>query len=233
MASLNGLPLLSIGGMNMDRFGNLLDRPRLYHNIDGLGELGGSIMCLGLALLLWLLTHSPADSVWHRTSFFVFVSLMLLIHYGTKAVKTRITYPRTGFVEYRKPFRTQAIAAALGALTTVGLAIGFRRHWDFSALGSLAGLAFAAACGYHFAKAVRWKWVIVGAMAVASLAIAFLPADVLGALGSDPSEAADRARLGGIILLSLMADGILLLISGGISFWLYLCHTQAPAREGQ
>lgn len=70
-------------------------------------------------------------------------------------------------------------------------------------------------------------------MTVASLAIAFLPADVLGALGSDPSEAADRARLGGIILLSLMADGILLLISGGISFWLYLCHTQAPAREGQ
>lgn len=217
----------------MDQVGNLLDRPRLYYNIDGLGELSGSVMCLGFTLLWWPLMRSPADSVWHRISFFAFVGLMLLIHYGTKAVKTRITYPRTGFVEYRKPFHTRAIAAALGALTTVGLAIGFRRQWDISALASLTGLAFTAACGYHFARAVRWKWVIVGAMAVATFVIAFLPADVLGALGGESPAHPDRAKLLGTILLSLMAYGTMLLISGGISFWLYLRHTPAPAQEGQ
>jgi hypothetical protein len=30
-----------------------------------------------------------------------------------------------------------------------------------------------------------------------------------------------------------MAYATMLLISGGISFWLYLRHTQAPAQEGQ
>ena len=218
----------------MDQIGDLLDRPRLYYNIDGLGELGGSVTCLGFAVLLWLLIHSPADSVWHRISFFAFVALMLLIHYGTKAVKTRITYPRTGFVEYRRQQQTAAIAAALGALAAAGLGVVFRRHWDISMLASLAGLVFAAAYGYHFARAVRWKWVIAGAMAAASLAIAFLPADVLGALGSDSSAAhPDRAKLGGTILISLMVYGTMLLISGGISLWLYLRHMPVPAQEGQ
>lgn len=185
----------------MDQFGNLLDRPRRYYNIDGLGELGGSVMCLGFALLLWLLMVSPADSIWHQIALFAFVGLALLIRYGTKAVKTRITYPRTGFVEYRRQWHTLAIAAALGALATVGLAVGFRRHWDMPMLPSLTGLVFAAAYAYHFARAVRWKWVIVGAIAVAPLVIAFLPADLLRALGSEsPVAHPDRAKLLGTIL---------------------------------
>ena len=217
----------------MDQVGSLLERPRFYYNIDGLGELGGSVMCLGYALLLWLLMRSPADSVWHRISFLVFAALGLLIHYGTKAVKTHITYPRTGFVEYRRRWHTSAIAAVLGALATAGLAVAFRRRWDISMLAPLTGLLFAAAYGYNLARAVRWKCVIGGGMAAASFVIAFLPADVLGALGSESPAHPDRAKLLGTILLSLMVYGTLLLVSGGISLWLYLCHTQAPAQEGQ
>jgi hypothetical protein len=217
----------------MDQVGSILERPKRYYNIDGVGELGGSILCLGYALLLWLLMRSPADSVWRRSSFFAFVALMLLIHYGAKAVKTRITYPRTGFVEYRRRWNASAIAAAGGALATAGLAVAFRRHWDIPMLASLTGLAFAAAYGYNFARAVRWKWVLAGAMAVASFVIAFLPADVLGALGSESPAHPARTRLLGTILLSLVVYGTMLLISGGISLWLYVRHTQAPAQEGQ
>lgn len=218
----------------MERIANLLDRPRLYYNIDGVGELGGSVMCLGFALLLWLRMHSPPDSVWHRISFFAFVGLMLLIRYGAKAVKTRLTYPRTGFVEYRRRWRASAAAAGLAALAAAGLAIVFRRHWDISMLASLAGLVFAASYGYHFAMAVRWKWVVAGAMAVASFVITFLPAHVLGALGGGPSPPhPDRAKLGGTVLASLTIYGMMLLASGGISLWLYLRHTPPPAPEGQ
>jgi hypothetical protein len=220
----------------MDQIGSLLDRPQVYYNIDGLGELGCGVMCLGSALLWWLLMRSPAESVWHRISWFAFVGLLLLIRYGTKAIKTRITYPRTGFVQYRRRWHTSAIAAAWGALATAALSLGFRRHWDASMLPSLAGLVFAAAYGYGIARAraVRWKWVIVAAMAVASVVIAFLPADFLGALGSEsPVTHPDRAKLLGTILLSWMVCGTLLLISGGVSFWLYLRHTQPPAQEGQ
>jgi hypothetical protein len=42
-----------------------------------------------------------------------------------------------------------------------------------------------------------------------------------------------RAELAGTILLSLMIYGPILSISGGIGFWLYVRHTQAPAQEGQ
>ena len=158
---------------------------------------------------------------------------MLLIHYGTKAVKARMTYPRTGFVEYRRRWHTSAIAAAVGALGAAGLGVSLRRHWDISMFASLAGLAFAAAYGYQVARPVRWKWVIVGAMAVASLVIPFLPADVLSTLGSESPAHPERANLLGSILLSLVMFGALLLISGGISLWLYLRHSQAPAPEGQ
>jgi hypothetical protein len=218
----------------MDQVESLLSRPKFYYNIDGLVELGGGFMCLGSALLWWLLMRSPADSAWHQISLFAFVGLMLLIRYGTKAIKTRITYPRTGFVEYQRRWHSPVIAAALGALVTASLYVVFRRQWDISMLASLTGLVFAAAYGYGIARAVRWKWVIAGAIAVASFVIASLPSDVLGALASDSSVGhPGRAKLDGSIFLCLIAYGTMLLISGGISFWFYLRHTQAPAQDAQ
>ena len=38
----------------MDPVGDVLNRPRLYYNIDGLGELGGGVLALGIALFLSL-----------------------------------------------------------------------------------------------------------------------------------------------------------------------------------
>lgn len=218
----------------MDQLRNLLDRPQHYKNIDGLTELGGSVMCLGLALQVWLRMSTPSDSVWNRASFLVFLALILLIPYGTRTLKARITFPRTGFVEYRKPVRAQAIGAVAGALATLGLAVGFRRNWDLSSLAVLAGLAFAGSCGYHFARAVRWKWIIAGAMAMASLAIGFAPRNFLSAMGSGaPTGRSGGDGLNGTVLLALLAYGVLLLISGGISFWLYLRRTGAPSQEAQ
>ena len=224
----------------MDHVRNLLDRPRLYYNIDGLGELGGGVMLLGFALILWILAHSPAGSVWHQISWFVFLSLALVIRYGTKAIKTHITYPRTGYVEYRRGdrWRTWIIAGVLGALLPLGLVAAHRRDWDFTTPTSLAGpafgLVFAAAYACSFARAVRWKWVVVFEIALGSLVITFLPADILAALADDSLVTHPvRAKLVGTILISVMTYGTMLLISGGISFWLYLRQTRVPAQEGQ
>jgi hypothetical protein len=116
----------------------------------------------------------------------------------------------------------------------VGLVIASRRHWDITTPASLIGLVFAAAYAYQIARPVRWKWVVVWAMTLGSLVIAFLPADVLRALANDSWVTHPvRTRLVGTILLSLMIYGTMLLISGGISLWLYVRHTQAPAQEGQ
>ena len=222
----------------MDQVGDLLERPKLYYNIDGVGELGMGFMCLGWALLLWLQAHTPREAIWHQMyGFLIYVGVMLAaIHYGSKAIKMHITYPRTGFVEYRRRYRwlTAIVTAAFTALAIPVLIFAARRHWDVTVLPSLFGLVLAAGITYRIARAVRWKWVVGLAMAAASLAIALLPPSYFAALADDSwTTHPVRTKLVGGFLLTLIVYGGLWLISGGISLWLYLRHTQGPAQESQ
>jgi hypothetical protein len=206
----------------MDRIGSLLERPKAYYNIDGVGELGIGFMLLCYTLFKWIQAHAPQHSIWDQAwVFWIYFGLMLsIIHYGSKAIKERITYPRTGFVEYRKRdtfWRPFFIAMAVSALS-VGLFLTRRAHWDMTTLALLIGLYLAASYAYGFARRVRWKWAVACAMACGSVTIALLPADRSWA---------------GAFELSMPLYGALFMVSGGISFWLYLRHTQAPAQDAQ
>ena len=225
----------------MDQIESILQRPKLYNNIDGVGELGTGFMLLGLGLLSWLQARSPAGAIWHRMDVFaVWVGLMLLgIHYGSKAIKERITYPRTGFVEYRRRDSTgpAAIAFVVAALVAAGIALAARFHWNSALHLRLTtpvadfGLAFAVAYAFGIARAVRWKWGVVGAIAVCSVAVAMLPEHMLGAVAGDASAVGGISGVtAGAWLLSILAYGAIMLVSGGISFVLYLRHTQPPAQ---
>jgi hypothetical protein len=222
----------------MNQIQSLLDRPKLYYNIDGVGELGIGFMCLGYALLGFLQLHTPQTAVWHRMyTFIIYLTVMVsIIHYGSKAIKNRITYPRTGFVDYRprdKYWLPMALGAATSALLGAVLLLAVRRHWEITTPASLIGLVFAASY-IRIAVTVRWKWAIFWTMAVAAVVIATLPADLLGAIAGDTSlTSAIPSKAVGAFWLTFVVYGALLMISGGISFWLYLHHTQAPAQEGQ
>lgn len=223
----------------MNQAGSLLDRPRAYYNIDGVGELGIGFMCLGYALIGWVQVHAAQDSVWNQMYMLLvyFVALLGPIHYGSKAIKKHITYPRTGFVEYRKRdtlWRPLFLGLGFSALASAGAIVAARSHWDMSTPAALMGLVFAATYAYGFARAVRWKWVVVWVMTLGSLVIAFLPADLAGALANG-SWVTNQfpAQLVGAFLLTVLLYGMTLLISGGISLWLYLRHTQAPAKGGE
>ena len=157
----------------MDQVASLLKRPKLYTNIDGTDELSGGFGLLGFGFLQWMQVRSPAHSAWHSMWVFgiYFGSLFAMLHYGTKSVKERITYPRTGYVEYRKregiwPTAWSAIAAP-AFLTLVVLAL--RRHWDLTTGACLVGVLAAASYAYRFARDVRWKWAVAGAMATGSI----------------------------------------------------------------
>ena len=221
----------------MHPIGSLLNRPKFYYNIDGAGELGIGFMCLGYALLQWMQVHSPEHSAWNSMYvLFIYVGLMCaIIHYGSRAIKKHITHPRTGFVEYRAAdtlWRPAIIALVISTLGSAGLFMATRSHWDLTTPASLIGLLLAASYAHGFARTVRWKWVVAAAMAAGSLVIAALPADLVGAVANHSWITRQfPPKLVGAFLLSFTLYGTMLLISGGISFWLYLRHTQAPAPE--
>ncbi len=227
----------------MDQVERMMQRPKLYNNIDGMGELGIGFMLLGFALLTWLQAHSPAGAIWHRMDLFVvWVGLMLLgIHYGSKAIKQRITYPRTGFVEYRKRgghWRAMILAACVSALIAACLFLVTRSHreiggshWGMTTPVALIGLVFVVFYVLHIARSVRWKLVVAAAMAICYVAIAMLPAGVVGKVAGSTSVVATLSeRSSGAWLLTITIYGAVLMISGGTSFVLYLRRTQ-PAAE--
>ena len=222
----------------MNQARSLLDRPKAYYNIDGVGELGIGFMCLGYALIGWVQVHAAQNSVWNQMYMLLvyLVAVMGPIHYGSKAIKERITYRRTGFVAYRKSdtlWRPLILGLGFSTLASAGVIVAARLHWDMSTPASLIGIVFAASYAYGVARAVRWKWVVVWVMMLGSLVIAFLPANLVGALANG-SWVTNQfpAKLVGAFLLTVMLYGVTLLISGGVSFWLYLRHTQAPTQEG-
>jgi hypothetical protein len=217
----------------MDRIGTVLDRPKAYYNIDGVGELGIGFMCLSFALLGCMQVRSPEHSAWNRPyTLWVFMAVVCsIIHYGSKAIKKHITYPRTGFVEYRRRdvvWRPMIIAFAVSLPVSIIVAVGIRQHWTMTTPASLIGLVLAASYARSFARTVRWKWAIVWILTAGSILIAILPADLIGSL-ADHSwiTAAVSAKTVGAAELSLLLYGALLFVSGGISFWLYLRSTQA------
>ena len=71
-----------------------------------------------------------------------------------------------------------------------------------------------------------------GILVAGALVIAALPADVLELVANHTSAApAIPAKVVGAYWLTFVVYGVALMISGGISFWLYLRHTQGPAQE--
>jgi hypothetical protein len=223
----------------MDQFGSLLERPKLYYNIDGVGELSIGFMCLAFALNDWLQAHAPRNSFWHSMyAFVIYMAVMIaIIHYGSKAIKNRITYPRTGFVDYRprdKYWFPAVAGASVSALLGALIYVATRRHWEASSLVSLlVGLTLAASY-IRIARSVRWKWAVFGVVVAGVLVINILPEDLIEAFVNHTSLTPSiPAKVLGAYWLTFVLYGAVSMVSGAISFWLYLRHTQAPAQEGE
>jgi len=221
----------------MNQIGNLLERPKLYNNIDGVGELTLGLMCLGFAAFEWMSFHASRDSFWNgKYSFLVFLTVMCsVLHYGSKAIKNRITFPRTGFVDYKardKYWMPFILGACISGLLSAGLVLARRRHWEASTLFSLGVGLLLSGTYIRIARTVRWKWVVFAVVVAGVLAIAALPADIPEAFVNHVSlTRALPAKVLGAYWLTFVLYGAALMMSGAISFWWYVRHTQAPAQE--
>jgi hypothetical protein len=219
----------------MDQVERLMQRPILYDNIDGAGELALGFFLLGYTLLRWLPIHARW---WHRYGVLLgFLLLIAAIHYGVKAIKTHITYPRTGFVEYRKRgyvWKGAIVGVVVGLFIGLGIVLVAHSHWVAGCShwvlrmpAALFGLIFAAGYAYKIASTVRWKSAVAAVMAICSVEIALLPQGAIRAMMGRNSAFATAF---GALRLTFAFYGAILLISGGISFVLYLRNTH-PAAE--
>ena len=221
----------------MERIERLLEKPRAYNNVDGVGELSTGLMTLGFAFLQWMQVHTPGHSAWNsHYAMWIFLAVVGgAIHYGAKAIKERITYPRTGFVEYQKPAAgSQLMAAGMGAAvaSAIALFVAVRSRMDLTTPLSFMGLVLAAFYAHGFARTVPWKWAVSGVLAVGSIAIAVLPLTLVGPLARG-SSVSFPPKIVAVLWLNFMLFGTAVAISGDISFWLYLRRTRGLARDTQ
>lgn len=210
-----------------------IGRVKRHDYNDGTGEMAFGLMALGFTLLGSLQAILPKDSMWRHGFasillwYAVFLLMFGLIYCVPKAIKKRITWPRTGYVAYRvggKSWWTAMVAVAFfSVFVAFGLAclMRFDRRHNWMSLAWMGNVAIYVA-GYAFwiyrmGKAHPWKWLVLLFMALGLLAIALIaPEDFVG--------------LGRPMLLFV---GLTWLGSGGATLYSYIRHTQPPAPEAE
>lgn len=192
-------------------------------------------MGMGYFVLIWLQTHSPLNSIWRGGwAFLVLVVIMsTMLYFGADAIKTRITYPRTGFVSYRKSSRVWGlvIAFAVAALVApIAYTLSVRPIGRATPVFLVGNLVFIGLYIYRAALAVLWKWIVVATLAISAVAIVFLPPSALSSIAGY-SAPRGFAQIAGAFLLLCFAWSTIFLISGSISLYIYVRNTPKPSSE--
>ncbi len=96
-------------------------------------------------------------------------------------------------------------------------------------VGSLSATALYA---YRMASTVRWKWIVVAAMAGAAVITAFLPDAFLESVGGATTKVGIGGLFGAILLFELCLS-ISFLLSGGVSLVFYVRNVPLPKPESE
>ncbi|MGC1422425.1 MAG: hypothetical protein WA354_14855 [Terracidiphilus sp.] len=216
----------------------ILERPTLYENVDGSSELMLGSMMIGFTVYEWVGSHARQDSIWNNVfTLLIFATLLVTaILYARKAMKSLITYRRTGFISYRKPsLWWPGLIGLLAASTACGLALLTSRRVenDPTALVTIVlGLFMAAAYAYRVARVARWKWIVAAVLVINAFVIAMFPVQLASAPMSQSGLAiALNVRLLGSLFWFNAFTGVILLISGVVSLALYLHDSRGVKSE--
>lgn len=200
-------------------------RTRRYWVEDGLVELGASVLFAGVGLIFAVAggrsEAGPAASVDNALPTLLVLGIVVAAPLAMRALigatKERLTYPRTGYVAYRRTSTRNALLAALLALVIVAGAAAAGASGSANVVLAWQSLTLAAVLLVPGVRLrLRRFYVLAGVAMILGGAAAFL---AVGAL--------DRAAIlyGGI--------GIALLVSGAWTLRTYLGQPPvAGAREG-
>jgi hypothetical protein len=222
-----------------------MGRPKRYENIDGTGEIYMGLMILGFGLLNYLQTVLPKDSLWSTNGFagllfmyLILIPVLALGYWGGKAIKKRITWPRTGYVAYgvagadakaKKAFWSVmlavAIIAAVIAAGMAGLVALERRH--LGAMTGLAGVGYVVYLAFWVPLYAFWVWRMGGGHPWKWLVLLFMALGllVIGLIG--PGNIIEVARP------VMLFVGLVWVMSGGATLYSYLRHTKPPAPQAE
>jgi hypothetical protein len=209
-----------------------LKRPALYRNVDGTEEINMGIMGLGVAAMLFVYpAHAGSVRGWAGAALiYIYLGILAaIVHFGSKAVKKRLTYPRTGFAEPRCTNRGGKWAV-LGAIMLASAVFGavvslsaFRRPLAGPALVSCGGLIVSVAFATGIGKRVPWKQWVAAILAVGAVAIAFLPPWLLAsAYRGVPIPRPISPAMLGALCFYLAWMGVVFLTSGLITLRQYI-----------
>jgi len=228
---------------------NPLSRPKRYDKNDGTAEMVVGIMAMGFALLGSWQAILPQNSIGRHgfaeaLLFFAGFLLMAgLMHWVSRAIKRRITWPRTGYVAHhlggptaksKKSFWTVMITiAVLGAVMAASVAylkrppnfglaeqhgvLGWSQDWiNFGWIG--AAVINVANYGWLICSKDRnypWKRLVLLFMVLGLCAIAVVASRDLAAMGRT----------------MLLVTGLTWIGSGGVTLYWFVRHTQRPTQE--
>ena len=208
--------------MQLQKMDHVEQRVRSYWYTDGLAELvgGGVFMLLGLffAGQDWFRDHSLAQALFGSSLVIVLIWGALATRWIVNALKTRLTYPRTGYVSYRVDQKHAhrrrlmgAIAGAIFAALLVNIAV---RVGSVSWVPAISGLVVGVILVYMKAQTSGLKrfYFLSGFSVILGLALSF--GDLL---------------LGYRLALFYGLMGLAFLVSGGIRLRHYLAENALPS----
>ena len=197
-------------------------RVKRYWYTDGIGELigGGMFILLGIyfALQEFLGQNSIVSVILQSSLILVMIGGMYLGRRLINVLKTRVTYPRTGYVEYQvneSNMKRRRIGVAILAFTISALTMVFVRLFQFfDSIVLVTGVAVAVILVILRAKSSGLaRFYILGAVSL-----------VLG-LALSISGLPNAYSLG--LFYGLM--GLCFMLSGGLTLQRYLKENPLPA----
>jgi hypothetical protein len=190
-----------------------LARPRRYENIDGLLEASAGLTFMGWALCMYVqYQHLFPGSGWIMlvTAFFIWPRI---VRRWMNSLKQRFTYPRTGFAQPKGPSKKKRIISVATAAIFPILSIASWRllRGHSPAIWYAFFWGFVSIYGYLRLNWQRMpaRWPFVAVLLVTAL--------VAGARGKDFTD---------VMEWQFGALGAVMLVSGALTFRLYLLHTR-------
>lgn len=189
-------------------------RLQRYWNVDGLHEIGVALILALTALWIWASDLSDLPRAW-RGAFSASFPILLcggMLAEGriVKAIRGRLTYPRAGFAEFKKPTRGKLLRGVLlGAIVSMITATAIRADLDLHRwLVALIGIGMGAMLWQIGSRAGLTRFQAVGAL--------------VAALGCGIAAAGWAFELELVVFFS--AAALAMAASGGVTLWRFL-HT--------